>query len=364
MYIKKISLLAVCAALFFASCSNDDDNNQQPQPEEPVVTYDGGVFILNEGNYGSDNSTISFLSDDFSFFQADAYGTVNNGEGIGNTGQSIGFYEDLAFVVVNGSNAIQIIDRYTLEKVSIITSGLSNPRYIAFANDKAYVTNWGDGSSATDDYVAVINTTTYAIETTIPVGEGPENIVAYNGNLYVALEGGWSTGNNAVVVIDSSTDAVTDTITVGDAPNSLAIDNDNLYVLCGGIQDWYNPSNNTNGSLVSVSLADNSVSTVSFTGGEHPSNLDIENGTIYYTVDASVYSMETSSTTLPTSALLSVTDQGAYGIYGFAVENGRIYVGDAADYNSNGSIYIFNTSGTLLYENTVRVSPNGFYFND
>lgn len=362
MYFRKISLLAACTALFFASCSNDDDNNQ-PQPEEPVVTYDNGVFILNEGNFGVDNSTISFLSNDLSFFDADAYGTVNN-EGVGNTGQSIGFYQDLAFVVLNGSNAIQIIDRYTLEKVAIINTGLSNPRYIAFANDKAYVTNWGDGSSATDDYVAVINTTTFAIETTIPVGEGPENIVANNNTLYVALERGWSTGNNAVVVIDAITDAVTETITVSDVPNSLAVANDNLYVLCGGIQDWSDSANNTPGALVSVSLSDNSVSTITFTDGEHPSNLDIENGTIYYTVDASVYSMATTSSTLPTSALFSVTQQGAYGIYGFAVENGRIYVGDAGNYNSNGSVYVYNTTGTLLYENTVRISPNGFYFNN
>ncbi|AWM15241.1 hypothetical protein DI487_02405 [Flavobacterium sediminis] len=356
---RKISLLAATIALFFASCSNDDDNNQE-QPE-PAVTYENGIFILNEGNYGVDNSTVSFLADDFSFFQADAYGAVNN-EGVGNTGQSIGFYNTMAFIVVNGSNKIEIVNRYTLEPIGTVSSGLSNPRYIAFANDKAYVTNWGDASSATDDYVAVLNTTTYAVEATIPVGEGPERIEEENGKLYVALKGGWNNGN-AVVVIDSATDTVTTTITVGDVPNSLATENGYLYVLCGGITDWTGGGGDTNGVLVTIDLSDNTFTTLDFPTG-HPANLDIENGTIYYTINAAVYSMSTSATTLPSTPILSVADQGVYGIYGFQVEGGKVYIGDAADYSSNGSIYIFNTSGTLLYENTVRVSPNGFYFNN
>jgi len=358
MNFRRISLLIAVPALFFASCSNDDDNNQ----EEPLGAYENGVFVLNEGNYGTDNSTISYLSDDFSTFQADAYGAVNGG-GVGNTGQDIGFYDNMAFIVVNGSNKIEIVNRYTLEPVGTVSSGLSNPRYITFANGKGYVTNWGDASSATDDYVAVINLTGFSVESTISVGEGPERVEEENGKLYVALKGGWNNGN-AVSVIDPATNTVTATITVGDIPNSLAAENGYLYVLCGGIVDWSGSGGDTNGTLAKINLSDNTFTTLDFPSGSHPSNLDIENGTMYYTIDSSVYSMSTSATALPSTPILSVADQGVYGIYGFQVEDGKVYIGDAGDYNSNGSIYIFNTSGTLLYENTVRVSPNGFYFNN
>jgi hypothetical protein len=80
---------------------------------------------------------------------------VNPGKTLGDTGQDIGLYNDLAFVVLNYSNKIEVINRYTMVHVATIDSGLSNPRFIAFW--KGYVTNWGNGGSATDDYVAVVN---------------------------------------------------------------------------------------------------------------------------------------------------------------------------------------------------------------
>ncbi len=48
---------------------------------------------------------------------------------------------------------------------------------MTFANGKGYVTDWGDGGSATDDVVAIINLATNTVESSISVGEGPEQII-------------------------------------------------------------------------------------------------------------------------------------------------------------------------------------------
>ena len=53
----------------------------------------------------------------------------------------------------------------------------------------------------------------------------------------------------------------------------------------------------------------------------------------------------------------------ALGPAGFAIANNKIYVGDAADYNSNGKVYIYSLTGTLENQQTVGVIPGGFYFN-
>jgi hypothetical protein len=50
-----------------------------------------------------------------------------NPKTLGDTGQDVGLYNDLAFVVLNYSNKIEVINRYTMAHVATIDSGLSNP---------------------------------------------------------------------------------------------------------------------------------------------------------------------------------------------------------------------------------------------
>lgn len=347
-------------AVFFTSCSDDD--SQPINDDLPLGAYDNGVLILNEGNFGQDNSTISFLSNDFADFQASAFATVNPTKILGNTGQDIGFYDDFAFIVVNASNKIEIVNRYTLEYVATIDTGLDNPRYIAFANGKGYVTNWGDASVTTDDYVAIINASNYTISGTIPVVEGPERIIENNGKLYVAHKGGYGYGNT-VSVINSTSNSVTNSIVLGaDVPNSLQIENGNLYVICSGKPAW--TMDETLGKFVKINLATETVtSSIDFSSGNHPSNLVIEGSDVYFTVDLDIFKMNLTATALPTSALFSTTSQGVYGVYSFAIANDKIFVGDALDYSANGKVYIYSLTGNLEKELTVGVTPTGFYFN-
>ncbi len=351
--------MIAAVAVFFASCSDDDDNGIVDNL--PLGAYDNGVLILNQGNFGQDNSSISFLSNDFATFQNNSFLAVNPTKVLGNTGQDIGFYNDLAFVVLNASNKIEIINRFTLEYVATIDSGLDNPRFIAFANGKGYITNWGDAGVTTDDYVAVLNLTDYLVSASISVVEGPERIIENNGKLYVAHQGGYGYGNT-ISVINSTSNTVTNTITVGDVPNSLQIENGSLYVMSGGRAAWTGIE--TIGKLSKINLETESVtSSIDFAVGNHASNLYIADNSIFYTQDSDVFKMSLTASSLPTTSLFSTVGQGVYGVYSFAVENNKIYVGDAADYNSNGKVYIYTNTGTLENEYTVGVIPAGFYFN-
>ena len=349
MNFKKVVLLALLSPFFFASCNKDDD-----KIEAPLGAYDNGVLILNQGGFGHGDASLSYVSNDYVTFQNNIFSLVNPGKTLGDTGQDIGLYNDLAFVVLNYSNKIEVINRYTMVHVATIDSGLSNPRFIAFANGKGYVTNWGNGGSATDDYVAVVNLSTYLVSSKIPVVEGPERILEYNNKIYVAHQGGYGYGKT-ISVINTDSNTVSATIEVGDVPNSLEVNNGNLYVVCGGKPVY--AASETAGKLVKVNLANNTVSsTVNFAAATHPSNLDIEGNDIFKT--------NVSATTLPTTALFSTTAQGVYGVYSFAVKNNAIYVGDAVDYSSNGKVYVYSTTGTLNKSYTVGVIPAGFYFNE
>ncbi|MHA3786768.1 YncE family protein [Flavobacterium hauense] len=357
MKLHKLILTAVAGSLLFVSCSDDDSNNK------PSGAYDNGMLILNEGNFGKGNASISFLSDAAgAVVENNIFANVNNGDILGDTGQDIGLEGDLAYIVLNVSNKIEIVNRYTFAKVATISSGLTNPRYIAFANGKAYVTCWGDATVTTDDYVAVINLALNNVGTTIPVAEGPERIVEENGKLYVAHKGGYGYGNT-VSVIEAASNSVTKTITVGNVPGSLEVENGNLYVLSNGMPSW--GGTETAGQIDVISLSNNTVTkTIAFTDLAHPSNLVIEDNNIFYTVDNGIFTTPLSSLTLPSTPLFTTTDQGVYGIYAFAVEDGHIYIGDAGDYKTPGKVFVYSATGSLTNTYTVGLLPSGFFFND
>ena len=356
MNFSKLVVAALVSTFFFVSCTNDND-----KVEAPLGNYDNGLLILNQGGFGKGNASVSFLSNDFVTQQNNIFSLVNPALILGDTAQDIGLYQNLAFIVLNVSNKIEIVNRYTMAHIATVSSGLKNPRFIAFSNGKAFVTNWGDGNSATDDYVAVVNLSTYVVSNKIPVAEGPERIVESNSKLYVAHQGGYGFGKT-ISILNGSTNALLSTINVGDVPNSLEISNNFLYVLCGGKPGYSGAE--TGGSLVKISLNDATVSgTITFSAKTHPSNLDIVASDFYYTINADIFKSALSATTLPTAALFSTTAQGVYGVYSFAVHNNKVYVGDAGDYSSNGKIYVYSSTGLLEKNYTVGVIPAGFYFN-
>lgn len=358
---SKLFLALTIGALFFVSCSNDDDN---VTPEIPLGNYDNGVLVLNQGGFGHGDATVSFISSDFSAQQNDIFSIVNPNITLGDTGQDIGLNNDLAYIVVNVSNKIQIVNRYTMENVASITTGLKNPRYITFYNGKGYVTNWGDGGDPNDDYVAVIDLNTNTVTSTISVLEGPERIIENNGKLYVAQTGGWGYGTK-VTVIDASTNAVSTTITVGDLPESLQIKDGELWVSCSGNPSWVSaPLLPTAGSIVKVNLANNEVLSTTAYATQHLYNMVIVGNDAYYTAGSGIYKYELNATALPESPIFSTEDQGVYGVYSFAIKNDNIYVGDAGNYSNSGKVYVYSMTGTLNHTFSVGVVPAGFYFNE
>lgn len=351
--IKKVALLAFAVPMFFTSCSDDDNNGGN---NVSLGNYENGVFILNEGNFGGNNAEVSFLSSNGEL-EHDIYNAVNE-EILGDVAQSIGFEGNRAYIIVNNSNLIRVVNRYTFELITTITTDIQNPRHIVFEDGKGYVSNWGEPMDTSDDYIAVLNLASNTVTQKISVSEGPEKMVEEDGKLYVAHKGGWGTGNT-VSVIDLSSNSVTATISVSDFPDGIEEENGYLYVLCNGVS-WGTP---TQGGLYKINLSNNEiVSEFIFDEGVHPSHLEIENNKIYYTIGGEVYAMDLNATALPTSSVLSL--DGVWSIYGFAVEDGKIYMSDPKDFNSNGDIYIYSTSGTFINSYEAGMIPNGFYFND
>ncbi|RAJ07424.1 YncE family protein [Arenibacter echinorum] len=334
------------------SCSNDDEQDQ-----EPLGDYANGILVSNEGPFSNGTGTVTFISEDLSVVNNGIY-KMKNDEDLGNVVQSIGFTEDEAFIVANVSNKINVVNRYTFEKIASITDGLNNPRYFIEANGKGYVTNWGDTADETDDFVAIINLQDYAVEGTISVALGPEAILAKDNTVYVAHQGAWGQ-NNKVSVINTATNEVIKTLAVGDAPNSMQLDaSGNLWVLASGKPAY--TEDETAGVLSKINTVTNEVdNNIQFETTQHPSGLNLDGGVLYYHLGDTVFEQSLSSTTLGMEAVLEDVS-----FYSMVINNGRLYGTDAGDYASNGTLTVYDLNTKMAIEAiTVGIIPGGIYFN-
>ncbi|WP_308991218.1 YncE family protein [Mariniflexile litorale] len=339
------------------SCTSDDREQAIVLPEGD---YNQGLFILNEGGYGYSNASVSFLDTDGQVYNS-IFSGVNN-MNLGDTAQSMGFYGDNAYIVVNNSSTIEIVNRYTFQYIATVSDDIVNPRYIVFDGNKGYITNWGDPNNVNDDYVAVLNLDTNLVEYKIPVAEGPEKLVSNNGKIYVAHTGGYGYGNT-ISVIDIVSEKVISSIGVGDVPDDLLIDSDKLYVICSGKPDY--ALNETSGQLIKIGLSSGAVeSELTFPQIKHPRFLDIDGGVLYYILENSIYTVNTSNFQLPQTDLFSLAVSGVKTPYGFKIHENKIYIADAKDYVSNGEVFIYNLTGEIQKKFTVQIIPNSFYFNN
>ena len=286
---SKLAYVALLIGLAFTSCESVDDAAVEEPQNEPLGAYENGIILNAEGGFGNSNASVNYISNDLSSQEEGIFMNVND-KLLGDTAQSITFTDELAFIVVNGSNKIEVVNRYSFESVATIDSDLLNPRYMAILDNKGYVTNWGDPGIATDDFIAVINLISREVESTIPVSEGPEQIIGKNGKLYVSQKGGFNV-NNKISVIDTGNNSV-NTIIVNDVPDELFFDNlGNLLVLSSGANlFWQTPPVETEASITKIDVTDNSIiSNLVFEEGEHPGLMAYENGMIYYILNDELY---------------------------------------------------------------------------
>lgn len=344
--------------VFFISCSFDDDITETPNL--PEGDYTNGFFVLNEGGFTYSNASVSFISEEGTVYNS-IFSTENNRD-LGDVAQSMNFNENLAFIVVNNSNTIEVVNRYTFKYVTTIEEQILNPRHIIFEDNLAYVTNWGDPADTSDDYIAIINLETYEVTQVIDVPEGPEKMVKANGKIYVAHKGGWGYGNS-ISVINISTRTLEGNIEVNDVPTNLVVEDNFLYVLCSGKESW--TGEETKAGIFKINLATQTVEQeLEFLEGVHPNFLVKNNNDLHYIIDKDIYQINLSDFSLPAEPLFSTEEQNIAVLYAFNIYNNVIYIADAKDYTSNGKILTYSIEGELLQNYSVQLIPNGFYFNN
>jgi hypothetical protein len=166
-------IIIIILSVVSCSCTKN------PPDENDSFLSGSGVFILNEGNFNWGNGSLSFYSYDSAKIYNELFLDIN-GRPLGDVPNSMIINDYLAYIVVNNSGKIEVINRNSLESVATIT-GLISPRYMAIVNNsKAYVT------SMYSDSVAIINLIDYSVSGYINLRRSSENIIVSGNKAFVS----------------------------------------------------------------------------------------------------------------------------------------------------------------------------------
>lgn len=326
-----------------ASCNKDD-----PKPKGEFST---GILVINEGSFKKADGTIGFFDPNSLEVKQDIFGLKNNGKALGDIVQSMFIDGDLAYISVNNSNTLEVVNsnsfvaEYTLTDVKL-------PRYFTVFKGKGYLTEW---VSFTDPgRVSVINLIERKVETTITTDFGAENIIEVNGNLYVS-----NNFTNTISVINPADNKVSATIGVGSSPGEFVLDEDNkLWVICGGDYGF------DNASLHRIDPATNKVEKSLELAVSTSSHLVVNKAKdqLLFISGKNVYRVSTKNPEIPQSVFINASN--AVQVYGIGVDPATdiIYVADAKGFQGNGTIFRYKSDGVVLDNFVAGKGPNGFIF--
>lgn len=357
--------------LTFASCREDemiflssDQTVTEPRSEGSFE----GFYLLNEGNMGMNRASIDVFNYGTGTYTTDIYSERNPEvvKELGDVGNDIKIYGNKVYAVINTSNKIEVIDKWTAKRIKKID--VPNCRYMAFYKDKAYVSSYSGpvaiNPNAEIGFVAEIDTTSLEIKRKVNVGYQPEQMVVHNGKLYVANSGGYRVPNydRTVSVIDLETFTEIKKIDVGINLSGMQIDRrGDIYVTSRG--DYYKtPSNlfviDTKTDEKKMQL-DIPISGMCLVGDSlyfysvSWSYLTNSNKVTYGILDTKTKKV------INDKIITDGTDKQIMIPYGLQVnpETKEIYITDAQNYVVTGYLYCFTPEGKLKWKTTAGNIP-------
>lgn len=218
-------LLALAAiALCCISCLKTTDPTPTP------VTYISGIYVLNNGNWGSNDSNLATYNYNTKTVTPDIFEAVND-QKLGDLGQDMLVYGNKVYIAVSGSGVIFVTDLEgkILGEVKAGAEGNYQPRALTSYNGFVFASYY-------EGYVAKIDTVNFNVTLSDKIGNNPEGVAIANKKLYVAISNGlnYPDFDSTVVVMDPLSLGVRKRVTVGLNPGKLVSCCDNIYCLCNG----------------------------------------------------------------------------------------------------------------------------------
>ncbi len=326
-------------------------------PNEPI-----GMYLLNEGNMGSNKASIDYLDFVNGYYIRNIYSERNPNviKELGDVGNDIQIYGGKLYAVINCSHKVEVMDAKTCVRIGQID--ISNCRYIRFAQGKAYVSSYVGPVSIDPDAqlgaVFEVDTATLQITNKVTVGYQPDELEVMDDYIYVANSGGYRLPNydSTVSVVERKSMKQIEKIPVGINLHRIRRDQYNqLWVSSRGDYE------NTPSRLFVLKKSDPASGTVAVADTlDMPcSEMAIVGDSLYF------YSVAWNNQTEGNSVSYGIVDVRTHRLltdrfitdgtesdikipYGIAVNpyNRDIFVTDAKNYVSSGVLHCYAADGT------------------
>ena len=205
--------------------------SEEVQTGDPVHTEIVGMYLLNEGNMGSNKATLDYYDFRTGIYTRNIYSYINPSmaQSLGDVGNDLKIYGNRLYAVINASNFVEVMTADSAKHIGSID--VPNCRYLRFKDGFGYVTSFAgpisfDPNYLQIGYVAKFDTATLQIVDTCHVGYQPEELEIVGDKLYVANSGGYMVPNyeHTVSVIDLNTFKETKRIDVAINLHHLRVD--------------------------------------------------------------------------------------------------------------------------------------------
>ncbi len=378
MTVKRIlTFFIALMAVMVYSCRTDEmvfpSENENVNGGEPLNGL-AGFYLLNEGNMGSNKCTLDYYDFASGSYSRNIYAERNPTVvmELGDVGNDLGIYGSKLYAVVNCSHKVEVMDAATA--VSIGRIDIPNCRYIKFHGGSAYISSYIgmvlNDPDCPDGAVFRVDTASLAITGKVLVGFQPEEMEIIGNHLYVANSGGYRPPeyDNTVSVIDLDTFEEMARIPVGLNPHRVKKDDyGRLWVNSQG-----NRADVPSRLMVMSPGPGTKILTKVDTVDIPVSNFAVKGDSILYFSGVGTarpaYGIIDARTLekISDGFITDGTDSKIKMPYGIAVNplTGDIYVTDARNYVSSGTLYCFSPDGRMRWSVRTGDIPASFAFRE
>lgn len=318
-----------------------------------------GLYILYEGVFALKPSTLSYFDIEPKQLEENVYSKFNY-YNMGVHGTDMLWYGSKLYVVMSLSGNVQIIDPFFAKSIKKVT--YKDVVFDEIPRDflAAYKNNIFISSS--EGKIAVMDTASLEIYKYIDLGTTPQQMVIFEGKLFVTNSGKrYSHLDSIISVIDLNSLKEDRKINIGVNPNAIATDGKgNLFV------SYDNRPSSLGQGIIKVNTLSNEISPVIDTTAGivrfFKDKLFITGG---YLNNQTIKVLDLNNINNGTSAF--ITDgtplKRPYAL-NIDESNGDVYIGDAENEISGGTIYCFDKSGKKKFSfyDQSGIRPNSFVF--
>lgn len=375
---KQFAIIFICSILLFLTstgCREDIyiQQSTSTEVEEPRFTGIDGFYLLNEGNMGSNKSSLDYFDETTGTYIKNIYAERNPTvvKELGDVGNDLEIYGSKLYATINCSHKVEVMkasDATHITKIDIPNCRyiIGNGRYVYISS---YVSPTTDNPKAPRGAVYKVDTLSLKIVDKIEVGYQPEEMAISNGKLYVANSGGYRKPNydRTVSVIDLNYFLVTKEIDV--AINLHRVKRDSRGMI-------YVTSRGDNADIQSrLFVIDPQLDIVVSEIDTPVSDMWIHGDSAY------IYSTATNDLTGKTTISYSILNLNTLQVvddciikdgtqseikmpHGIAIHpiTGEIYITDARNYVSSGRVHCYSPDGIKKWSQTTGEIPSQFAF--